>query len=106
MQKLIARLFDINLQLFIQDFRGIWCVWIKIIVLLLSSVFLPYNHAVSQSIQNRLEGNVDVFRWVKEHFVKAKVPPFSFIYGGKESGTFITNWKYNAEKQVSSDPDL
>jgi alpha-galactosidase len=109
MQRLTVRLFDKNVQpwqLFMQGFWITRCIWIKIIVLLLSSAFLPYNHAASQPIQNRLEGNPDVFRWVKEHFVKAKIPPFSFIYDGKDSRTFITSWKYNAEKQLSSDPDL
>lgn len=45
-------------------------------------------------------------QWVKEHFAKGKVPPFSFNYGGTNSKTFITKWKYSAEKLVSDDQNV
>ena len=34
------------------------------------------------------------------------MPPFSFRYGGIDSKTFITGWKYSAEKTVSDDPAI
>jgi alpha-galactosidase len=35
-------------------------------------------------------------------FGKGKMPPFSFVYGGKNSKTFITKWKYKTDKPVTS----
>jgi len=47
-----------------------------------------------------------VSRWVKENFAKGVVPPFSFVYEGKPSRSFITNWEYSAEKLKSTGPDI
>ena len=46
----------------------------------------------------------DVKRWMEEHFAKGKVPPFSFVYGGKKSETFIKNWQYKSEKLPADEP--
>jgi alpha-galactosidase len=45
-----------------------------------------------------------VHKWIEEHFAKGKVPPFSFVYGGKSSDNFIRNWQYSTEKIKSTDP--
>jgi alpha-galactosidase len=34
--------------------------------------------------------------WIVSHFAKGKVPPFSFVYGGKHSDSFIAKWKFKA----------
>lgn len=41
--------------------------------------------------------------WVNEKFAKGIVPPFSFIYDGKSSNSFIANWNYKSEKLKSTD---
>ena len=46
----------------------------------------------------------DVADWVDRHFAKGKVPPFSFVYGGKKSDTFITGWQYKAETLSTDEP--
>lgn len=33
-------------------------------------------------------------RWVTTAFARGKVPPFSFLYGGKPSAAMISRWKY------------
>lgn len=33
-------------------------------------------------------------RWITASFAKGKLPPFSFIYDGQESDSFIRSWKY------------
>ncbi len=48
----------------------------------------------------------EVFQWVKDKFAKNKTPPFSFVYGGKSSDTFIRNWQYKAENVTSAIPDV
>jgi len=51
------------------------------------------------------ENVTDVKQWVDQHFAKGKIPPFSFVYGGKSSDTFIKNWKFSAKK-IKSDEIL
>jgi len=50
------------------------------------------------------ESATDVKQWVDQHFAKGIIPPFSFVYGGKSSDQFISNWKFNVEKLHSDDP--
>jgi len=40
----------------------------------------------------------DVNNWVHEHFAEGKIPPFTFIFGGKSSDSFIREWKFSEEK--------
>jgi len=44
--------------------------------------------------------------WINKHFARGKIPPFSFMYGGKNSDTFISGWQFSAEKQKSPSPDI
>ncbi len=46
----------------------------------------------------------EVKRHVEKLFAKGKVPPFSFVYGGKKSADFIQSWDYRAEKLPTNDP--
>jgi alpha-galactosidase len=43
--------------------------------------------------------------WIKEHFSQGKIPPFSFVYGGKSSNKFIKNWKFKSEKGYAAEPN-
>ena len=44
-------------------------------------------------------------QWVKQHFARGILPPFSFVMGGKKSDDFIRNWKFQSEKMVSHEAD-
>lgn len=44
------------------------------------------------------EKNAGVEEWISQRFKKGALPPFSFVYGGKKSDTFIRNWKFKAER--------
>jgi len=46
----------------------------------------------------------DAVKWVEENFSKVKVPPVSFMYAGKESGSFIRSWNFKKEKLPLTDP--
>jgi alpha-galactosidase len=77
---------------------------LKIIAILFFLLILT-GISKSQSVESIPSGNESVSLWVKEHFAKGKIPPFSFIYGGKNSGTFITGWQFSDEKLKSDSPD-
>jgi alpha-galactosidase len=44
--------------------------------------------------------------WIAKNFSKNQIPPFSFMYGGKDSGTFIKSWIFHTEPIVSNDPAI
>jgi len=44
-------------------------------------------------------------KWIEKNFAKGETPPFSFVLGGKNSDTFIRNWKYQYTKVDSKDPN-
>jgi len=46
----------------------------------------------------------DVQKWVKENFAKGKIPPFSFVYDGKSSDSFLKSWQYKSEKLIAKEP--
>jgi alpha-galactosidase len=62
--------------------------------------------ALSQPADRAGSKNLTVQQWVKGNFSRGKVPPFSFKYGGVDSKTFITGWKYSVEQLTSNDPDI
>jgi alpha-galactosidase len=63
------------------------------------------NQIKCQSSQVITGGAVNPQQWVRSHFAKGKVPPFSFKYGGIDSKEFITGWKYAVEKLPCNDPN-
>lgn len=77
----------------------------KLIASLLFAIFLGMNVADCQSITTSRQMD-DVHQWVEQHFAKGKVPPFSFVYGGKSSDNFIKNWRYSIEKIKSTDSNV
>ncbi len=74
----------------------------KIIYALLGWLLMPAL-CTAQSITRMTEKPVDVAQWVRTHFARGTVPPFSFEYGGKPSAGFITQWKYQAADLPSAD---
>ena len=47
-----------------------------------------------------------VEQWIERYFAEGEIPPFAFIYGGKQSDSFIKQWEYSAEKQTVDEPDV
>jgi len=70
---------------------------LKLVVLLL----LPFG--LFAQVTQRVDGIVDVQKWISNSFAKAKVPPFSFVYNGKPSASFITKWDYKLQKMQTDD---
>jgi len=67
--------------------------------------FMTGSLARSQAQQEKSGNTFDPQLWVKTHFAKGRIPPFSFKYGGIDSKTFIKGWKYSAEKQTGLEPN-
>ncbi|MBW8325088.1 MAG: alpha-galactosidase [Prolixibacteraceae bacterium] len=56
------------------------------------------------SVRAQQVRGTDAHQWVKQHFAKGKIPPFSFVYGGKNSNSFLKNWQFKAEKLLAVEP--
>ena len=54
----------------------------------------------AQTLQ-RIAVPVSVDRWITSTFAKGKTPPFSFVYDGVESQTFIRKWRHSIVKNGS-----
>jgi len=63
-----------------------------------------FGRTEAQSTIKSVDENIDI--WIKENFAKSKIPPFSFIYGEKQSASFIRKWNFHAEKLPSDQPDV
>ena len=67
---------------------------------------LPTTEALAQvsvKVGRRLP-NVET--WIKTTFARGKVPPFSFIYDGQPSASFIKTWRYEAILNRTDNPDV
>jgi alpha-galactosidase len=76
----------------------------KIYLLTLFALIAGFGEATGQSGKKIPDSNIAVHQWIMQHFSKGILPPFSFIYGGRKSDTFIQNWVCTAEKLKSSEP--
>ena len=59
------------------------------VVLIFLVIFMCKSESFCQKISGVSSNAVDVHQWIGEQFAKGKVPPFSFVYGGKSSDNFI-----------------
>ena len=78
-------------------------VGVKSVIPILIALIVLESVADGQAIQNIPSDNAGVHQWVEQHFARGKVPPFSFLYGGKSSDSFIKNWQFSAEKLKSAE---
>lgn len=75
-------------------------------LIIVLTIFSASSKASNQPGPDSLKSDTDIHQWIKEHFAKGKIPPFSFNYNEADSKTFITRWAYSAEKLISNNPDL
>jgi len=75
---------------------------LKLIIIVLIATAFKSNPACCQ---NETASSFDAHKWVEKNFSKNHLPPFSFIYGGRDSRTFITSWEYSAETKKIDDPN-
>ncbi|MBI1931645.1 MAG: alpha-galactosidase [Ignavibacteriales bacterium] len=72
------------------------CLWI------LTFYFIFNSFLYCKNSSNIITAN----QWIKEKFQKGNIPPFSFIYDGKISDSFILNWDYKYESLKSKYPNV
>jgi len=83
------------------------CFRASILMPILFILFVSqFDEANGFPVPNVQPQGIEVHQWVKQHFAKGKIPPFSFVYGGKSSESFIKDWQYCAEKIKSTDPNV
>lgn len=73
------------------------------ILFLMITIFSCYTNAQSTQ-QLKVPG--DVSKWITSSFAKGKTPPFSFVYNGEASSSFLRKWKHSLWKDVSNDPQV
>ena len=81
-------------------------LWINLCLVIVFTIFSPGSQASINLHQDSSKSDIDVHQWIKEHFAKGKIPPFSFFYRGVDSKTFINKWDYSADKLFSNNPDI
>jgi alpha-galactosidase len=69
-----------------------------LISLLMLGALCAASLQTGQSLTKNTVAVPESVRWAQQHFGSGKIPPFSFVYGGNESRTFITKWEFNALK--------
>ena len=74
----------------------------KVFIPLSLLMLLLINLANGQS-RLKINGAVNPDAWIKSHFAKSKIPPFSFEYAGKPSASFIKKWQHHIQKETTSD---
>ncbi len=84
--------------------RGSSWIFFFCLCLMIIGLTLLTGFAGGHPEQSVSSGNMEVKKWVDQHFAKGVVPPFSFLFGGKSSASFICNWQYHAEKVKSGEP--
>jgi alpha-galactosidase len=70
----------------------------KMIFMTLLAIFLYHGNAISQTAEAIPTDNSTVHQWIEQNFAKGKTPPFSFLYCGKNSDSFLKNWNFSTEK--------
>ena len=75
-------------------------------LMLFTTLLLLVNQVSSQPSNPKTGKDISVQQWITDNFAKGKIPPFSFKYGGIDSKTFISGWKYAVEKLACNDPAI
>jgi alpha-galactosidase len=76
-------------------------------ILVLFAGLLPEAVYAQSNTSLRAKTTPDPVKWMNRHFAEGKQPPFSFVYGGKRSATFIAGWRYQSQKQtVAPDKEI
>ena len=72
-------------------------------ILVLMMMFLGLTSLSMAQTSQRIAVPKSVDRWITSTFAKGKTPPFSFVYDGVESQTFIHKWRYSIVKNETAE---
>ena len=91
-----------NIMIF-RNLSGKTCLTAKAVFL----IFIVNSGILCSQVPEKLpQGKDDVMLWIEENFAKDRMPPFSFIYGGKSSDSFIRSWQFSSEKLKTENQDI
>ncbi len=62
-------------------------------------LFLVFVASSWAQARYKINGEQNVTSWISTHFAKGKVPPFSFVYGGKHSSELIKKWAFTSKRE-------
>lgn len=79
------------------------CLKLLCFLLLISSTAMVAN---ARSKTGLTAKPLKITQWIKHSFAKGKTPPFSFVYGEKNSDDFIRTWNYTSTKLESDEPNV
>jgi alpha-galactosidase len=75
---------------------------LRLVVCLAAAFMLMPNDALAHATQ-KIAVPIDVEKWITSTFARGKVPPFSFVYGDRNSVEFIRKWKHSIRKVESAE---
>lgn len=78
---------------------------LKLLWIFILAVTPGYGLTFGQVTNSPQESSTDVHYWVEQNFAQGKIPPFSFIYGGRNSNSFIKKWKFSKENLKPTQPN-
>ena len=76
--------------------------WTMQLVLFCIAIF-SYIAPTQAQQRQQLAVPTDIDRWIVQSFSKGKIPPFSFVYDGKNSAGFIRKWQHSIKKEQSNE---
>lgn len=75
-------------------------------IILLIVTFLCPTQLKAQQKTMYTDKPVNISQWINGTFAKGKTPPFSFVYDGKESKSFLRTCSYSSQKLVSDEANV
>lgn len=74
--------------------------------IILCLVLLSFAAIYAQRTVKLEPKSTDIEQWISRNFGKGQVPPFSFVYDGTPSSSFIKKWKYSKTHHPNTEPDV
>ena len=77
------------------------------VIIPLLLILIVNNGVANSQLPVQLPSGVETMKlWIEEHFAKDKIPPFSFMYGGKSSDSFLRSWRFSSEILKTENKEL
>lgn len=76
------------------------------IILFFFFTLLSPNSIEAQQKKTYTANSVQISQWIGSTFSRGKIPPFSFLYDGKESKDFIRSWSFTSNRLKSEDANV
>ena len=75
-------------------------------ILVLSLLAVSATVSAQSKLKMPAKGEPECAGWVSSSFAKGKTPPFSFVYDGKSSDSFISKWGYEKRELPSGEDNV